>query len=149
MAPRARHSDDAARPRGSVDPLAVSGLTQIALGAISGLPYAIATYKPELLPKLGIAAPRRIRQLHLDLIIMGGIVTAAASAVPGLPKKVAIPLAVGCWTNALAFAPPAVRPTLEQARFYRVIVGASFFTTTVSWAAVAVTAARRRWSTRP
>jgi hypothetical protein len=138
----------ASRTPGRVTALAVSGLAQIALGAITGVPYAIATYKPDLLPTLGIEAPRRIRQLHLDLVIMGGLVTAAGSAVPDLPAKVAVPLAVGCWTNALAFAPPAFRPAIENKAFYRMVVAASFLTTTASWTALATTAARRWWAAR-
>lgn len=125
--------------------LVASGLAQIAAGALPGFPYTIAAYRPELLPRLGVQAPRRIRQLHLDLIIMGGLVTAAGTALPRLPRAVAIPLAVGCWTNALAFAPPAFKPSIEQARPYRAAVAASFVTTTVSWIAVAAIATRR-WS---
>jgi len=131
-----------------VSALAVSGLSQIALGAITGVPYAIAAYKPHLLPALGIKAPRRMRQLHLDLVIMGGLVTAASSAVPDVPAKLAVPLAVGCWTNALAFAQPAFRPAVEDTRSYRILVAASFLTTTVGWTAFAATTARRWWSSR-
>jgi hypothetical protein len=128
-----------------VSGLVVSGLAQIAVGALTGFPYAVAAYRPDLLPKLGIRAPGRVRQLHLDLIIMGGLVTATGAALPRLPRVVAIPLAVGCWTNALAFAPPAARPSIEHAPPYRAAVAASFVTTTASWVAVAAVAAHR-WS---
>jgi hypothetical protein len=56
-----------------------------------------------------------------------------------------VAVAVGCWTNALAFAPPAIRPSIEHAPPYRAAVAASFVTTTASWAAVAAVAAHR-WS---
>jgi hypothetical protein len=138
-----RHDDTTARPL--VNGLVVSGLVQIAVGALTGFPYAAAAYKPELLAKAGVKAPGRIRQLHLDLVIMGGLVTATGIAVPRLPRAVSVPLAVGCWTNALAFAPPAVRPAIEKAPLYRALVGASFVTTTASWVAVAGIALRR-WS---
>jgi hypothetical protein len=95
--------------------LVVSGLAQVALGALTGIPYAIATYKPELLSTLRVRAPHRVRQLHLDLVMMGGLVTATGAAVPRIPRVVAVALAVGCWTNALAFAPPAIKPSIENA----------------------------------
>jgi hypothetical protein len=126
-----------------INGLVVSGLTQIALGALTGIPYAIATYKPELLDKLRIQAPHRVRQLHLDLIMMGGLVTATGTAFPRLPRAVAVPLAVGCWTNALAFAPPAFTSSVEKSRAFRAVVAASFMATTASWVAVAAIALNR------
>jgi hypothetical protein len=130
--------------RTPVNGLVVSGLAQISLGALAGFPYAIATYQPHRLAALGIRAPHRIRQLHLDLIMMGGLITATGAALPQLPRVVAVPLAVGCWTNALAFAPPAVRPSIEHSPLFRAVVAASFATTSASWVATA-TIAVRRW----
>jgi hypothetical protein len=124
--------------------LVLSGLAQIAVGALAGFPVAAVAYKPELARRLGIQAPRRVHQLHLDLVIMGGLVTATGVALPRLPRAIAVPLAIGCWTNALAFAPPAVRPSIEQAPPYRAAVGMSFAVTAASWVAVAGVALRRR-----
>ncbi len=127
--------------------LVASGLAQVALGALTGIPYAIATYKPELLSALRIRAPHRVRQLHLDLVMMGGLVAATGTAVPRLPRVVAVALAVGCWTNALAFAPPAITPSIENSPAFRALVAASFATTSAGWLAVATIAARR-WRAR-
>lgn len=129
--------------RTPVDGLVASGLAQVALGALTGIPYAVATYKPELLDRLGVRAPGRVRQLHLDLVMMGGLVTATGAALPRLPRSVAVPLAVGCWTNALAFAPPAITPSIENSPTFRAAVAASFVTTSAGWVAVAVVALRR------
>src|SRR5687768_17348637 len=68
----------------TVNGLVASGLAQIGVGALVGFPYAAASYKPELLERFGIQAPGRIRQLHLDLIMMGGLVTATGVALPHL-----------------------------------------------------------------
>lgn len=68
--------------------LVVSGLTQIAIGALTGFPYALAAYRPELLGRLRVRAPARIRQLHLDLIMMGALATATGAALPQLPRAV-------------------------------------------------------------
>ncbi|GAA1580730.1 hypothetical protein GCM10009789_38240 [Kribbella sancticallisti] len=131
-----------------VDGLAVSGFVQIAAGALAGYPYAAASYKPEWVKGLGIQAPGRIRQLHLDLIMMGGLTTATSVALPRLPRAVAVPLAIGTWTNALAFAPLAMRPSLDRSRPFRALVGTSFTVTAVSWVGVAAVALHR-WSRRP
>lgn len=119
--------------------LVVSGLAQVALGALAGIPYAIATYKPQLLSHLRVQAPHRVRQLHLDLVMMGGLVAVTGVAVPRVPRVVA----VGCWTNALASAPPAIKPSIENSPAFRALVAASFVTTSTSWLAVAAIAARR------
>jgi hypothetical protein len=132
--------------RTPVDGLVASGLAQVALGALVGIPYAIATYRPELLDRLGVRAPGRVRQLHLDLVMMGGLVTATGAALPRIPRAVAVPLAVGCWSNALAFAPPAITPSVENSAAFRTMVTASFVTTSVSWVAVAMIALHR-WHT--
>lgn len=132
-----------ARTSSRISGLVVSGLAQVALGALTGFPYAIATYKPELLSRTYVPAPHRIRQLHLDLIMMGGLVTATGAALPRLPRAVAVPLAVGCWTNALAFAPPAVKPSIADSPAFRALVTASFVMTSASWVAVAAIAIRR------
>jgi hypothetical protein len=129
--------------RTPVSGLVVSGLAQVAVGALAGIPYAIATYKPHLLSNLGVQAPHRVRQLHLDLVMMGGLVAVTGAAVPRIPRVVAVALAVGCWTNALAFAPPAITPSIENSPASRALVAASFVTTSASWLAVATIAARR------
>jgi hypothetical protein len=137
------------RMNSPISGLVVSGLTQIALGALTGFPYAAATYKPELLGSLRVQAPGRIRQLHLDLIMMGGLLTATGMALPQLPRTVTIPLAVGCWTNALAFAPLAIKPSITNSPAFRAAVTASFVTTSFSWVAVAAIGARRWARVRP
>ena len=74
---------------------------------------------------------------------MGGLVAATGAALPRIPRVVAVPLAVGCWTNALAFAPPAITPSIENSPAFRALVAASSLTTSASWLAVATIAARR------
>lgn len=128
--------------------LTVSGLTQIAAGAATGFAYAATVYRPGSLDRFGVRAPGRIRQLHLDLIIMGGLVTATSAALGRLPRTVAVPLAVGCWTNALAFAPPAFAPSIEKVPAFRALVAASFVTTAAGWIGAAAVAGRRWYQQR-
>lgn len=130
---------------GPLDVLVVSGALQIAAGAVTGFPHAAATYQPALARRLGIRAPGRVRQLHLDLIMMGGLSVGAGAALPGLPRAVALPLMVSSWTNALAFGPLAVKPGLESAKPFRAAVATSFVVSTLSWIGVAGVA-RHRWA---
>ena len=127
-----------------VSPVTVSGLTQTAVGALTGFPFAVAVDNPDLLKKVGIASPARLRQLHLDLVIMGGLVAGAGTALPDLPKKFAVPLALGGWTNALAFLPLAVNPALIKDPRFKAASFGSFVLTSVGWVGVAAHAWRRR-----
>ena len=130
-------------PARGVNGLVVSGLTQVALGALTGFPYAVAVSRPERLRAVGVRAPHRIRQLHLDLVLMGGLVAIAGTAVPEPPRWVSLALAAGGWTNALAFVPLAIEPAVIRHPIYRTAVAGSFATTTIGWLALAAVAVRR------
>lgn len=47
-----------------VDGLMLSGLTELALGALTGWPYALAVADSELVKRLGIRSTARLRQWH-------------------------------------------------------------------------------------
>ncbi len=106
-------------PEREVDGLVVSGLTELALGALTGWPMAIAVNRPDDLPKIGIRSRARLRQWHLDLIMLGSLTAAASRLVPDPPRKVAVPLAVGAWVNANAFGVLAFRPELIDHPAYK------------------------------
>jgi hypothetical protein len=123
--------------------LVLSGLTEIALGALTGWPYSLAIADPERARGLGIRSTARLRQWHLDLIALGALAVLVGTAVPDLPRKVAWPLAIGCWTNANSFGVLVVKPDAKDHPIYRAAVLASF--TAVSWSSVSLArlAARR------
>jgi hypothetical protein len=123
--------------------LVLSGVTELAVGALTGWPYALAVSDPEKVHKLGIRSVSRLRQWHLDLIALGSLTMLVGTAVPDLPRRVAWPLAVGAWTNANAFGLLAFNPDADQHRVYQAAVGTSF--AIVSWGctSLAVLAARR------
>lgn len=104
------------RPEENIDGLVVAGLTELAMGALTGWPMALAVSSPEDLPKIGIRSGARLRQWHLDLIMLGSLTAAAPKLVPNRPRKVAVPLAVGAWVNANAFGVLAFRPELKSIR---------------------------------
>src|SRR3954453_19564119 len=105
--------------------LLLSGVTELAVGALTGWPYALAVSDQEKVRKLGIRSVPRLRQWHLDLIALGALTMLVGTAVPNLPRRVAWPLAVGAWTNANAFGLLAFNPDADQHRSYRVVVGIS------------------------
>lgn len=122
----------------------VSGIAEIALGAAAGWPYALAIADPERARALGIRSTARLRQWHLDLISLGSLTVLAATALPGLPRRVAIPLGIGAWTNANAFGVLVVRPDWKDAPAYRAAVTGSFALVTTGVAGLLAEAARRR-----
>jgi hypothetical protein len=123
--------------------LLLSGLVELAAGALTGWPYALAITDREQAERVGIRSPARMRQWHLDLIALGGLSTLAAVAVPDLPRRVAYPLAVGSWTNANAFGVLVFRPDLEDHPAYRTAVGGSFVATSWGFVGLAAVALRR------
>ncbi|HEY4996976.1 MAG TPA: hypothetical protein VII03_03205 [Solirubrobacteraceae bacterium] len=127
-----------------IDPLVLSGLSELAAGALSGWLYTLVKTDREKARALGIKSGGRIRQWHLDLVALGGLTAMAGTAVPDLPRWVRYPLGIGAWTNAMSFLPLAFDPEIEQRRSYRTAVGASFVCTSVGFTGVALTAARRR-----
>jgi hypothetical protein len=135
------------KPKREVDALVVSGLTELALGALTGWPFAVAVGQPDKLGMLGIRSGARLRQWHLDLIALGSLTALASVVVPDAPRKVAVPLAVGAWTNANAFGVLAFRPDLKDHPVYQAAVGASFVSTSWGFTGLAVTA-WRRWLRR-
>lgn len=127
-----------------IDALVVAGLTELALGALTGWPMAVAVSRPQDLPRIGIRSGARLRQWHLDLIMLGSLTAAASRFVPDPPPAVAVPLAVGAWVNANAFGVLAFRPELKAHPVYRTAVIGSFVAT--SWGFTGLAAvAWKRW----
>jgi hypothetical protein len=128
----------------AIDPLVVSGLTELATGALTGWLYTLVKTDREKARALGIKSGARVRQWHLDLIALGGLTAMAGTAVPDLPDWVRWPLGVGAWTNAMSFLPLAIDPDIEKRLPFRVAVAGSFVSTSIGFTGLALTAARRR-----
>jgi len=73
----------------------VAGLSEVALGALTGWPYALVISDPSRARRLGIRSGARLRQWHLDLIALGGLTVLASTAVADLPRRIAWPLTIG------------------------------------------------------
>jgi hypothetical protein len=125
--------------------LVVSGLAEVAAGALAGWPYTLVRQDPEAARRLlGIRSGARIRQWHLDLAMLGGLTVAVGTAVPDAPRWATVPLGVGAWTNAMAFLPLAFKPEVDRHPVYRALTGASFVATSTGFVGMAVAGARRR-----
>ncbi len=102
------------------------GLVELALGGLLGWAMVIRQDKPEWLQKIGVVAPQRIRQVHLDYVMMGLILIGVGLAVPDLPKAIAAALVFGTAVNPFLFVPLAFDPDVEKRPWYRVLAVVSF-----------------------
>ena len=102
------------------------GLVELALGGLLGWAMVMRQESPELLRRIGIVAPQRIRQIHLDYVMMGLILIGVGLAVPDLPTAVAIALVFGTAVNPLLFLPLAFAPDVEKRLWYRSVAVVSF-----------------------
>jgi hydroxylaminobenzene mutase len=102
------------------------GLIELALGGLLGWAMVVREEQPEWLTRIGIVAPHRIRQVHLDYVMMGLILIGVGLAVPDLPSAVAVALVFGTVVNPFLFAPLAFDPEVEKRLWYRVLAVVSF-----------------------
>ena len=47
------------------------GLVELAVGGLLGWAMVLRDERPDLIARMGIKAPARIRQVHLDYVMMG------------------------------------------------------------------------------
>ena len=102
------------------------GLVELAIGGLLGWAMVMRQESPELLRRIGIVAPQRIRQIHLDYVMMGLILIGVGLAVPDLPTAVAVALVFGTAVNPLLFLPLAFDPETEKRLWYRSLAVVSF-----------------------
>ncbi|MEX2195714.1 MAG: hypothetical protein WD844_10560 [Thermoleophilaceae bacterium] len=114
------------------------GLVSLALAGLSGWLVLLATERPEWLRSRGVVAPGRIRQVHLDWVMMGLILIAVQVAVPDLPGWIRGMVAFGTVVNPLLFIPLAWGPGVKENPLYVAITLASFTATSGGLTAVAV-----------
>lgn len=102
------------------------GLIELALGGLLGWAMVIREEKPKWITRIGIVAPQRIRQVHLDYVMMGLILIGVGLAVPDLPTAVAVALVFGTIVNPFLFVPLAFDPDVEKRLWYRSLAVVSF-----------------------
>jgi hypothetical protein len=109
-----------------VDWVVQIGLVELALGGLLGWLMVIREEKPEWITRIGIVAPQRIRQVHLDYVMMGLILIGVGLAVPDLPAAIAAALVFGTAVNPFLFVPLAFDPDVEKRLWYRALSVVSF-----------------------
>ena len=102
------------------------GTVSLAVGAVSGYLLALVVDQPRIFKRFGVRHPARIRQIHLDWIIMGTVLIATGLAAPGLPTWVVVATGFGGIVNPLLFVPLAFRASAQQNLIYRAASGLSF-----------------------
>ena len=102
------------------------GLVELALGGLLGWAMVVRQESPELLRRIGVVAPQRIRQIHLDYVMMGLILIGVGLAVPDLPTAIAAALVFGTAVNPFLFLPLAFEPEVEGRLWYRALAVVSF-----------------------
>ncbi len=102
------------------------GLAELALGGLLGWAMVVRDEKPDWLTRIGVVAPHRIRQLHIDYVMMGLILIGVGLAVPDLPGVVAAALVFGTIVNPFLFVPLAFQPSADKKPWYRALATVSF-----------------------
>lgn len=119
------------------DLLLAAGVLQLASAALLGWVLTLQRTQPETLKKLGLTAPRRIMQLHLDQVMMGVILLSIAVAFPDIPDWIAILLLIGTTLNPLLFLPLAFWPKLDEGLPFRAITAFSFISASAAFVCLA------------
>jgi hypothetical protein len=109
-----------------VDWVIRAGLIELALGGLLGWAMVVREERPQWLKRIGIVAPQRIRQVHLDYVMMGLILIGVGLAVPELPTAVGVALIFGTAVNPFLFVPLAFSPDAEKRPWYRSLATVSF-----------------------
>jgi hypothetical protein len=114
------------------------GLVELALGGLLGWAMVVREERPEWLRRIGVVAPARIRQVHLDYVMMGLILIGVGLAVPDLPTAVAAWLVFGTLVNPFLFVPLAFDPAVEKRPWYRALAVVSFLGVSVGLVVAAI-----------
>lgn len=114
--------------------LVVAGVLELACGVLSGWAMVYAGTRR----RGPVVDPRRIRQGHLDLLMMGTILVAVGAALPDPPALAVVLVIAGSWLAPLLFFPLAVRPALGERPWYEALDRAGFVALSVGWIALAV-----------
>ena len=114
------------------------GLVELAIGGLLGWAMVIRDEKPDWLRRIGVVAPQRVRQVHLDYVMMGLILIGVGLAVPDLPTAIAAALVFGTLINPFLFVPLAFDPDVDKRAWYRALAVVSFLAVSGGLVAAAI-----------
>jgi hypothetical protein len=120
------------------------GIVELAVGVLSGWLMVLMIESPELLLRMGVRHPGRIRQAHLDVLFQGVILVAVGLAVDPLPTWIGILLVQGAFLAPLLLGILAFNGKLQKGSTpYRAINTVVLLAFTIGWIALAITALGR------
>ena len=124
--------------------LAKLGICELTIAALSGWAMVATVENPEGLRRLGLRHLGRIRQAHLDLLLMGTILTAVGAAVGSMPVWIGALLVLGAFVQPLMFLPLAVDAELARSSVvYRAVNVTVFVGFSIGWVGLAIVAVSR------
>jgi hypothetical protein len=114
------------------------GLIELAVGALLGWAMVVKDEKPEWLTRIGVVQPHRVRQVHLDFLMMGLILIAVGLVLDEAPAALKAMLIFGTIVNPLLFVPPAFSRDVGDRLWYRGLAVISFLAVSggLVWAAI-------------
>ncbi|MDO3637970.1 hypothetical protein [Mycolicibacterium arseniciresistens] len=118
--------------------LARVGIVELAVAALSGWVMVVTVARPDMLTRLGVRHLNRVRQAHIDLILMGVLLTAVGAAAGAVPGWIAVLLIIGATLQPVMFLPLAVDAAIQERGLYRAANGVVFACTSIGWTALAV-----------
>ena len=121
-----------------MDWLIRAGLVELALGAVLGWAMVVREERPDWLRRIGVVAPARVRQVHLDYVMMGLILIGVGLAIPSLPTAIGIALVFGTAVNPFLFVPLAFDPEAARRGWYRALATVSFLAVSGGLVAAAI-----------
>lgn len=125
-------------------PLLVSvGVVELTVAVLSGWLMVVLVQAPDAQRRAGVQQLKRVRQAHLDLVMMGVILVAVGVAVQPLPLWIVVLVAFGAVAQPLGFLPLAVRPELARNAIFQVLGVLLFAATTIGWIGLAATVIAR------
>ncbi|MFD1929852.1 MULTISPECIES: hypothetical protein [Nonomuraea] len=115
------------------------GVLELTVGVLTGwfMVYITRTPRAERLRR-GLRDPRRVRQGHIELLMMGTMLIAIGAAVPSVPTVALIPIVVFSWVAPLSFFPVAIQPELAEHPVMRWLDNAMFVGLSAGYVVLAV-----------
>lgn len=114
------------------------GLLELTVAVLSGWLMVLRAEEPGLLHRLGVQHLRRVRQMHLNFLLMGIILVGVGLAVQPIPTWIAALVVTGAIVQPLLTVPVAFSADNASSSVFQIVTGASFVGTSVGWIGLAV-----------